>query len=346
MVLESAAVPMRVVGPIKLVLDGIQQEQSVPLATYETPLWPSVSRGARVSRLVESGIQISVKSNCMTRSVAFSAKSSKILHQIDKSLPNYFDDMQSVVKTTSSFAKLQKFHTEIIGNQYFVRFSFDTKDAAGHNMATKASDALMKWFIDKFSDMGLKYVSISANICTDKKVSAVNSILGRGVHVTAEILIPKDICNKYLKTTPEKIVDLHIRKNLMGSIAAGSLRSANAHVANMLLAFYLATGQDAANIIEGSQAMDHAEVQGEDLYFSVTLPNIILGTIGAGKNLDFVQQNLNMLGCVGLKEQGEARVRLASICAATALCGELSLLAAQTNPGELVSSHMRLERVE
>ena len=88
------------------------------------------------------------------------------------------------------------------------------------------------------------------------------------------------------------------------------------------------------------------QVQGEDLYFSVTLPNIILGTIGAGKNLDFVQQNLNMLGCVGLKEQGEARVRLASICAATVLCGELSLLAAQTNPGELVSSHMRLERVE
>lgn len=32
---------------------------------------------------------------------------------------------------------------------------------------------------------------------------------------------------------------------------AGGVQSANAHFANMLLAFYLATGQDAANIVEG-----------------------------------------------------------------------------------------------
>ena len=69
-------------------------------------------------------------------------------------------------------------------------------------MATKASDALMKWFIDKFSDMGLKYVSISANISIDKKVSAVNSILE--VYTIIK-LIPKDICKKYLKTTLEKL---------------------------------------------------------------------------------------------------------------------------------------------
>ena len=42
---------------------------------------------------------------------------------------------------------------------------------------------------------------------------------------------------------------------------AGGIRSANAHFANMLLAFYLATGQDAANIIEGSQGIVHAEVR-------------------------------------------------------------------------------------
>jgi hydroxymethylglutaryl-CoA reductase (NADPH) len=36
--------------------------------------------------------------------------------------------------------------------------------------------------------------------------------------------------------------------------------------------------------------------------------------------------------------------RLAVICAATVLCGELSLLAALTNPGELMAAHVRLER--
>ena len=59
-----------------------------------------------------------------------------------------------------------------------------------------------------------------------------------------------------------------IKKNLLGTLAAGGIRSANAHFANMLLGFYLATGQDAANIIEGSQGIVHAEVRNDDLYFS------------------------------------------------------------------------------
>ena len=36
--------------------------------------------------------------------------------------------------------------------------------------------------------------------------------------------------------------------------------------------------------------------------------------------------------------------RLAGLAAATVLCGELSLLAALTNPGELVKTHLKLER--
>ena len=103
---------------------------------------------------------------------------------------------------------------------------------------------------------------------------------------------------------------------------------------------------DAANIIEGSQGIVHAEMQGEDLYFSATLPNIIVGTVGNGKQHDFVRENLAMLGCHKTREPGMNARRLAAICAATVLCGELSLLAAQTNPGELMRSHVSLERKE
>lgn len=125
---------------------------------------------------------------------------------------------------------------------------------------------------------------------------------------------------------------------------AGGLRSANAHYANMLLAFYLATGQDAANIIEGSQGVVHAEVRNGDLYFSCTLPNLIVGSVGNGKGIDFVEDNLRQLGCKEDREPGANARRLAAICAATVLCGELSLLAAQTNPGELMEAHIKLER--
>lgn len=131
---------------------------------------------------------------------------------------------------------------------------------------------------------------------------------------------------------------------MLGNIIAGGLRTANAHFANMLLGFYLATGQDAANIIEGSQGIVHAELRQDALYFSVTLPNLIIGAVGNGKTLDFVQENLHLLGCNEKQEPGYNARRLAVIAAAAVLCGELSLLAAQTNRGELMRSHLKLER--
>ena len=125
---------------------------------------------------------------------------------------------------------------------------------------------------------------------------------------------------------------------------AGGIRSANAHFANLLFAFYLALGQDVANIVEGSQGMVFAEARNDDLYFSATLPNIIVGTIGNGKDYPFVQRNLHLLGCHQDRPVGENARRLAAIIGATVLCGEISLLAAQTNPGELMRAHTIFER--
>jgi hydroxymethylglutaryl-CoA reductase (NADPH) len=50
------------------------------------------------------------------------------------------------------------------------------------------------------------------------------------------------------------------------------------------------------------------------------------------------------LGCREDREPGLNARRLAGLCAATVLCGELSLLAAQTNPGELMAAHVAMER--
>ena len=134
-----------------------------------------------------------------------------------------------------------------------------------------------------------------ANLCTDKKAPAINGILGRGREVLAEITIPGTICTQFLNTTPEAFVNCVI-KNLIGSILVGSVRSANAHVANMLLAFYLATGQDGANVVEGSQAIAFADVRKGALYFSITLPNLIVGTCGNGKNYEDIRTRLDKNG--------------------------------------------------
>jgi hydroxymethylglutaryl-CoA reductase (NADPH) len=338
---QIATIPMRVIGPMKISGPDVEAEVLVPLATFETPLWPSTHRGARAT-FQAGGIRAVVIDNRMTRSILLEANDIIEAQEALINLQQHKEAMQTIIAETSRYARLLDLHTQVVGNLIYVRFEFDTADAAGHNMSTLAADRLLEWILIRFKN--LKYVSISGNYCSDKKATAVNGILGRGKYVIAEVVLSADICRRFLKTTPEKIVQLNIKKNLIGNIISGGIRTANAHFANMLLGFYLATGQDAANIIEGSQGMVHAEVRGSDLYFTVTLPNVIVGTVGSGKTFDFVRENLRTLGCLEEREPGENSKRLAIIAACTVLCGELSLLAAQTNPGELIKSHLKLER--
>ena len=337
-------IPLRWVGPIRISGDVGSFEQEVPLATFETPLWPSVGRGARVSRLVDDGIRISIVDERMTRSTVFvaddAAAALAALRAIRADLPG----MREVVAAQSRHARLLDLHAEIVGDLLYTRFELATGDAAGHNMVTKAADALMDRVLT--ANPSLRYGSISGNYCSDKKATAVNGILGRGKNVVADLLIPEAIVAKQLRTSATRLAELNLRKNLVGSTIAGALRSANAHYANMLLACYLATGQDAANIVEGSQGITHVEDRDGDCYFSCTLPNLVVGTVGNGKGVDAVAANLRRLGCLEPREPGANSRRLAALIAAAVLCGELSLLAAQTNPGELMTAHLRLERHE
>lgn len=337
-------IPTSWVGPVRVSGDVVEGEISVPLATYETPLWPSVGRGARVSRQVEGGIRVVVLGERMTRSVLFVAADAAGAHAGAMAVESRLGELQDVVADGSRFARLLEAHPEVVGNLLFVRFAFSTGDASGHNMVTGAADALMERILSWGS--GLCYGSISGNFCTDKKATAVNGILGRGRNVVADILVPHELVRTGLRTDARSVVDLVVRKNLVGSTIAGAIRSSNAHFANMLLAFYLATGQDAANIVEGSQGFTFAEEREEGLYFSCTLPHLIVGTVGNGKHLPHVDRNLERLGCREDREVGANARRLAGLIAATVLCGELSLLAAQTNPGELMAAHLLLERAD
>jgi len=334
-------IPTQWVGPIEIIGDLVNEAVSVPLATYETPLWPSTARGARVSRKC-GGIRCTLVDERMSRSVVLRAQHAGSAQAAWASLAARQDEMAEVVSSTSRFARLIGVNRQIVGNLLYLRFECATGDASGHNMVTKAADALLNWILQNYPE--LAYSTISGNFCTDKKTSAVNGILGRGKYLVAEMEIPRKICTRMLRTTPEKVVQLNVEKNLIGGSISGSLRSANAHFANMLLAFYLATGQDAANIIEGSQGFVHCEAREDSLYFSCTLPNLIVGSVGSGKTNAQVEDHLQQMGCRKKRAPGDNARRLAALCAATVLCGELSLMAAQTNPGELMRAHLMLER--
>lgn len=340
--LEFAPIPMEWVGPIRISGNIVNGECEVPMATYETPLWPSVRRGAKLSMQVPGGIKATLIDERMSRSILFEADDAGQALLAWQQLQQRMTDLQAVVSGSSRFARLIDMHCQIAGNLLFVRLELTTGDASGHNMVTLAAERLQSFILQEYPF--LRYGSVSGNFCSDKKATAVNGILGRGKNVVTELVLPRKVVSRWLRSTPEKIATLNVRKNLIGTMLAGGLRSANAHYANMLLGFYLATGQDAANIVEGSQGLTHAEVRGDDLYFSCTLPNLIVGTVGNGKGLDFVERNLQRMGCREPGEPGANARRLAVLCAASVMCGELSLLAAQTNPGELMESHVRIER--
>ena len=337
----NAPIPMRIVGPVRITGTLVDEEVRVPLATFESPLWPSVNRGARVS-VVAGGIRAVIIDDRMTRSILLEAPNAETAFNTVQALNQRRAELAETAHAGSRFTSFLDFHSQIVGNLMYLRFEMQTGDAAGHNMVTAAADRLIHWILAEYPS--LRYVSVSGNYCADKKASAVNGILGRGKNVVTELLVPEKVCRRYLKTTPQRIVELNIKKNLIGTLLAGGVRSANAHFANMLLGFYLATGQDAANIVEGSQGIVHAECRGSELYFSATLPNVIVGSIGSGKQLLFVRENMELLGCDQPRAAGDNARRLAVIAGATVLCGELSLMAAQTNQGELMDAHTRLER--
>ena len=78
-----------------------------------------------------------------------------------------------------------------------------------------------------------RLVSISGNVCSEKKPAAINWIEGRGKSVVVEAVIPGDVVEKTLKTTVAGVVDVAYRKNLVGSAMAGAVGGFNAHAANV-----------------------------------------------------------------------------------------------------------------
>lgn len=48
----------------------------------------------------------------------------------------------------------------------------------------------------------------------------------------------------------DRMVELNTSKNLVGSCLAGEMGGFNAHAANIVVAIFLATGQDFAQVVE------------------------------------------------------------------------------------------------
>jgi hydroxymethylglutaryl-CoA reductase (NADPH) len=250
--------------------------------------------------------------------------------------------LRRVTEATSAHLHLLEVRPFAFGTTVFLRFRFDSGDAMGMNMATIACDRVVTDLIEPAT--GVACIGLSGNYCVDKKPAAINFQEGRGKRIYAEILLEAPILHHNLKTNARDLVEVQYRKNLLGSIAAGSL-GFNAHYANVLAAFFIATGQDPAHVVEGSLGVTCIEPRGNDgVFASIFMPDVPLGAVGGGTALDTQREALAVLGVSpNPARPGEATMRLAEILGAIVLAGELSLMAAFTSQ-DLARAHEKLGR--
>lgn len=335
--------PLGIAGP--LIIDGLMTP--IPMATTEGTLVASTSRGCKVLN-ANGGVTTVLTQDAMTRGpvIEFPSLTSaaRAKRWIDSA--HGASSIKSAFDSTSRFARLASLHTVLAGRTLFVRFATSTGDAMGMNMISKGVEAALGMMKDKhFPEMEL--LSLSGNYCIDKKPAAINWIEGRGKSVVAEAVIRGDSVRKILKCTVEDLVNLNIKKNLVGSAMAGSIGGFNAHAANILTAMYLATGQDPAQNVESSNCMTLMEAvnHGEDLLVSVSMPSVEVGTVGGGTGLPPQRSMLELLGIQGPHKNtpGANAQRLARIIAAAVMAGELSLMGALC-AGHLIKAHMQHNR--
>jgi hydroxymethylglutaryl-CoA reductase (NADPH) len=330
-----AQVPIGIAGPLLVRGEHARGEFYVPLATTEGALVASYNRGMKLLRQA-GGVTATVLEDQMQRAPAFGFDSAREARAFGEWVTAHFDAIKAQADATTHVGRLKAIEQYSASRFLFLRFSYATGDAAGQNMAGRATWQACNWIRGRYP--GIREFSLESNMATDKKHSRLNVLSTRGKRVIAEATIPAGLVREVMHLTPEQMMRARQISDL-GGLLSGVNNNGN-QSANAIAALFIATGQDVADVAESSAAVIHAELTGDgDYYYSVTIPALIVATHGGGTGLPTQRECLEMLGCYGT---GKAR-KLAEIAAATVLCGEVSLGWAVV-AGEWVAAHERLGR--
>ena len=330
-----AQVPIGLAGPLLINGEHAVGEFYVPMATTEGTLVASYNRGMRL--LTESGgVTTTVVDDRMQRAPVFILDNARQARELAGWMRAHTQEITEAAEGTTRIGQLIEIEQYHVGPLLYTRFDYTTGDAAGQNMVGKATWAACEWIVAHYPGEA-RYV-LSGAIDTDKKHSQINVLKGRGKRVVAEARIPAELLQQRMGVTPAQLFQMR-QVSQAGGVLAGSANF-GAHAANGLAALFIATGQDAANVSESHTAITYSQVMDNgDYYWSITLPALIVATVGGGTGLPTQRECLELLGC-----HGPGRVRaLAEICAAVVLAGEVSLASAVL-AGDWVSSHEALGR--
>ncbi len=333
--LGVAQVPIGLAGPLRIDGEHVQGDVYVPLATTEGTLVASYNRGMRVLTQA-GGVRTTVVDDRMQRAPVFVCADARESRDLGLWIESHRDEIAAAAEQTTRVGRLVEVEQYAVGPLRYLRLDYTTGDAAGQNMVGKASLAACEW-IRAHHPAHPRFV-LSGAIDTDKKHSQINVLRTRGKRVVAEATLPAALLEQHLGVTPAQLFQAR-QYSQTGGFMVGSANN-GAHAANALAALFIATGQDVANVAESHAGIVYSQLLDDgDYYWSITLPALIVATVGGGTGLATQKECLAMLGCSG---PGTA-LRLAEICAAGVLAGEVSLSSAVL-AGDWVSSHERYGR--
>jgi hydroxymethylglutaryl-CoA reductase (NADPH) len=332
----TVRVPVGLAGPLRINGVHANGDYYVPLATTEAALVASYSRGAQI--VTEAGGCTAVLLNeGVRRAPGFAFDTLADAAMFAAWASGSLQVFRERAASTTAHGRLVDMDVALEGNHVYLGLEFTTGDAAGQNMVTFATNAIC-CYIHESSPVRPQYWFVEANLSGDKKATTHSLMTVRGRKVSAEVVLPPALVASRLHTRTSAIVD-YWRMSAIGGVMSGSI-GVQGHYANGLAALFIACGQDAACVAEAAVGVTRMEPRPDGgLYVAVTLPNLIVGTVGGGTGLPSQRACLDVLGLAG---EGKARA-FAELAAALALAGELSIVGALT-AGHFSDAHERLAR--
>jgi hydroxymethylglutaryl-CoA reductase (NADPH) len=314
-------VPLGVAGPIRINGVFANDDFLVPLATTEAALVASYHRGCNLITKA-GGCTTLILNESVSRAPGFALDNLRDVGLFVAWVIEHKAIFDDIVTQSSEYCELQDMRLNVEGNHVYVLCDYTTGDAAGQNMVTIATQGVFDYILEH-SPIPIEYAFVEANMSGDKKASHHSFFSVRGKKATAEVVLSEALIKRYLHTTPKAMED-YWRMSAMGGVMSGTI-GVQGHYSNALAAIFIATGQDPACVSEASVGVTRFEVREcGSLYATVTLPNLIVGTIGGGTHLPSQNAALKMMNLAG---SGNASA-LAEVIAGVVLGGELSIIGA------------------
>lgn len=322
--------PLGLAGPLLVNGEHAQGHFYVPMATTEGTLVASYSRGMRLLT-ASGGVKTTIVERYMQRAPVFHFDDAREARDFRDWLNTNFEKVKEVAETTTSVGKLSHIESYNVAKMCYTRFNFTTGDAAGQNMCSKAAQAACKW-IEKTYPSKMRF-TLSGSIETEKKHSAINSLHARGARVIVEATLPHDLVKQMTRADTRDMYRAR-QVSTTGAMLVGASNNC-VHPGNGIASIFIATGQDEANVAEAITGLTYVELlPNNDLYWSMTLPSLIVATYGGGTGLSTQREALEIMDCYG---SGKVE-KLIEIIAGAVLAGEISLASAVISD-EWVESH-------